>query len=171
MALQDPLVWGDFRDALDILVKSDTPYSAPRVYEDLGTWESMRPIFDGVLELYNGDNSPMNLVLFNDALAHLLRLHRIIRLTRGMALLIGVGGSGKQSLTRLATFAAGYKLFEITLSRGYGDDQLREDLKALYTQTIKQPMSFLFTDAHVVEEGFLERLGGGRLVEMSLYMP
>eukprot|EP00434_Breviolum_minutum_P025657 symbB.v1.2.022672.t1/scaffold1992.1/size93445/3 len=153
VALQDPLVWGDFRDALDILVKSDTPYSAPR---DLGNWESMRPIFDGVLELYNGDNSPMNLVLFNDALAHLLRLHRIIRLTRGMALLIGVGGSGKQSLTRLATFAAGYKLFEITLSRGYGDDQLREDLKALYTATIKQPMSFLFTDAHVVEEGFLE---------------
>lgn len=156
VALQDPLVWGDFRDALDILVKSDTPYSAPRVYEDLGNWESIRPIFDGVLELYNGDNSPMNLVLFNDALAHLLRLHRIIRLTRGMALLIGVGGSGKQSLTRLATFAAGYKLFEITLSRGYGDDQLREDLKALYTATIKQPMSFLFTDAHVVEEGFLE---------------
>ncbi|CAJ1332260.1 unnamed protein product [Effrenium voratum] len=156
VALQDPLVWGDFRDALDILVKSDTPYSAPRVYEDLGSWESIRPIFDGILELYNGDNSPMNLVLFNDALAHLLRLHRIIRLTRGMALLIGVGGSGKQSLTKLATFAAGYKLFEITLSRGYGDDQLRDDLKALYTSTIKQPMSFLFTDAHVVEEGFLE---------------
>ncbi|CAE7170359.1 DHC1, partial [Symbiodinium pilosum] len=137
-------------------VKSDTPFSAPRVYEDLGSWESIRPIFDGILELYNGDNSPMNLVLFNDALAHLVRLHRIIRLTRGMALLIGVGGSGKQSLTRLATFAAGYKLYEITLSRGYGDDQLREDLKALYTQTIKQPISFLFTDAHVVEEGFLE---------------
>eukprot|EP00971_Amphidinium_carterae_P013072 257642-Amphidinium_carterae.1 len=35
-ACADPLVWGDFRDALDILVKSDTPYADPRVYEDLG---------------------------------------------------------------------------------------------------------------------------------------
>eukprot|EP00438_Fugacium_kawagutii_P021974 Skav217002 [mRNA] locus=scaffold1803:60421:72656:+ [translate_table: standard] len=56
--------------------------------KDLGNWESIRPIFDGVLELYNG-----SLARSWQAVAHLLRLHRIIRLTRGMALLIGVGGS------------------------------------------------------------------------------
>jgi len=155
-ALTDPLVWGDFKDAQDILVKSETPYADPRMYEDLGDWARVRPILDGVMEMYNGEYTPMNLVLFNDALAHLLRIHRIIRLTRGMALLIGIGGSGKQSLTKLATYTAGYKLFEIVLSRGYGDEQLREDLKSLYTQTIKQPITFLFTDAHVVDEGFLE---------------
>eukprot|EP00930_Biecheleria_cincta_P003159 TRINITY_DN104093_c0_g1_i1.p1 TRINITY_DN104093_c0_g1~~TRINITY_DN104093_c0_g1_i1.p1 ORF type:complete len:2548 (+),score=550.26 TRINITY_DN104093_c0_g1_i1:162-7646(+) len=155
-ALVDPMLFGDFREAYDILVKSETPYKEPRVYEDLGSWENVRPVLDNILELYNGDNTPMNLVLFDDALAHLMRLHRIIRLTRGMALLIGVGGSGKQSLTKLATFTAGYKLFSITLARGYGDEQLREDLKTLYTMTIKQPISFLFTDSHVVEEGFLE---------------
>jgi dynein heavy chain len=156
VALADPLVWGDFRDALDILVKSETPHADPRTYEDLGSWETVCPILDGVLEMYNGDNTPMNLVLFNDALAHCMRLHRIIRMTRGMALLIGIGGSGKQSLTKLSTYTAGYKLFEIQLARGYGDEQLRDDLKALYSMAIKAPVSFLFTDAHVVQEGFLE---------------
>jgi len=156
VALADPLVFGDFRDVLDILVKSEKPFEDPRTYEDLGSWESVRPILDGVLELYNGDNTPMNLVLFNDALSHCMRLHRIIRMTRGMALLIGIGGSGKQSLTKLATFTAGYEKFEITLSRGYGDDAFRDDLKLMYSTAIKKPVSFLFTDAHVVQEGFLE---------------
>ena len=54
-----------------------------------------------------------NIVLFDDALEHLMRLHRVIRMPRGSALLIGYGGSGRRSLTRLAAFMAGYALFEI----------------------------------------------------------
>lgn len=47
-------------------------------------------------------------------------------------MLIGVGGSGKQSITRFAAHISGFKTFQIELSRGYGAAEFREDLKKLY---------------------------------------
>ena len=101
------------------------------------------------------DHTVMNLVLFDDALEHLTRIHRVIRMSQGHALLVGVGGSGKQSLTRLAAFAAGAEVFEITLSRGYDESNFRDDLKILYQKLgiENKGIVFLFTDGHVAQEG------------------
>lgn len=87
-----------------------------------------------ILEEYNENHKPMNLVLFDDALEHLTRVHRVIRMDQGHALLVGVGGSGRQSVARLAAFAANCEVFEITLTRGYGEEEFREDLKQLYNK-------------------------------------
>jgi dynein heavy chain len=51
---------------------------------------------------------------------------------------------------------AGFDIFTINLVRGYKEDNFREDLRELYRSVLKKPKTFMFTDAHVVEEGFLE---------------
>ncbi|NWU99300.1 DYH10 protein, partial [Upupa epops] len=149
-AMRDPILFGDFRMALS--------EGAPRLYEDIQDYDAAKALFQEILEEYNEFNVKMNLVLFDDALEHLIRVHRMIRLDCGHALLIGAGGSGKQSLTRLAAYTAGCEVFEIILSRGYRESNFREDLRRLYQKLgiENKSMIFLFTDAHVADESFLE---------------
>ena len=75
----------------------------------------------------------------------------MVRQPRGNALLVGVGGTGKQSLTRLASHMNGYKCFQIELTRGYNYESFHEDLKQLYQMTgvNGQDTVFLFTDTQV----------------------
>ena len=53
----------------------------------------------------------MNIVFFKEAVQHILRISRVLRFKRGNALLIGVGGSGKQSLSKLAGYILKNQIF------------------------------------------------------------
>ncbi|KAI4566906.1 hypothetical protein MJG53_015583 [Ovis ammon polii x Ovis aries] len=110
-----------------------------------------------VLDSYNEVNAVMNLVLFEDAVAHICRINRILESPRGNALLVGVGGSGKQSLSRLAAYISALEVFQITLKKGYGIPDLKLDLAAQYIKSAVKnvPSVFLMTDSQVAEEQFL----------------
>uniref|UniRef100_A0A1A9ZFQ2 AAA+ ATPase domain-containing protein n=1 Tax=Glossina pallidipes TaxID=7398 RepID=A0A1A9ZFQ2_GLOPL len=148
--MRDPMLFGDFRNA--------TNESEPRFYEDLLDFDAIFHLFTEILEEYQERRGRLGLVLFEDCLEHLTRVHRTLRMHRGHVLLIGVGGSGKKCITKLSSFAAECEVFEITVARGYNEQSFREDLKILYTMAgvKRKKTSFLFTAAQIVEEGFLE---------------
>ena len=157
-ALEMPILYGDFIKFNEIEEAREAKESTDhvRLVEDLRSYDAIKVVLDSALERYNLSHKAMNLVLFDDCLDHLVRVHRILRLPRGNALLVGVGGSGKQSITRLAAHVANCDVFEITLTRGYSESNFRDDLKTLYGMLPQRGVAFLFTDSHVAEEGFLE---------------
>jgi len=96
----------------------------------------------------------MHLVMFLDACDHVCRIHRVIRAPLGNALLLGVGGSGRQSLTRLSTFCANYKCFQIEVIKGYSMNNWREDVKKALMQAgvENKQTSFLFVDTQIIKD-------------------
>lgn len=88
----------------------------------------------------------MNLVLFRDAIEHgkikklvinvilfiiiflVARIIRVIRQPRGNMLLVGVGGSGRQSLSRLSAYIVSFCVFQIEVTRHYRLQEFREGM-------------------------------------------
>eukprot|EP00058_Branchiostoma_floridae_P010281 XP_002595769.1 hypothetical protein BRAFLDRAFT_200305 [Branchiostoma floridae] len=120
-------------------------------------WDHLNRILVEALDNYNEINAAMNLVLFGDAMSHICRINRILESPRGNALLVGVGGSGKQSLSRLSAFISSLDVFQITLRKGYSINDLKVDLGGVCIKAgVKNiGMMFLMTDSQVPDEKFL----------------
>jgi dynein heavy chain len=63
---------------------------------------------------------------------HICRICRIIDIPVGNALLVGVGGSGKQSLAKLSSFILSYDVVRIMVTTTYGMNDLKADIQAMY---------------------------------------
>ncbi|XP_074223450.1 dynein axonemal heavy chain 11 isoform X1 [Camelus bactrianus] len=144
--LQQPLIYCHFANGRE-----------DPCYMPVKDWEVLKTFLTETLENYNELNAAMHLVLFEDAMQHVCRISRLLRTPQGHALLIGVGGSGKQSLSRLAAYICSLEVFQITLTEGFGVQEFQVDLANLYIRAgaKNMPTVFLLTDAQVLDESFL----------------
>ncbi|XP_070785989.1 dynein axonemal heavy chain 2 [Enoplosus armatus] len=134
--------------------------SESSVYEDLLDMKGLKKFMETQLEDYNMTPGvvPMSLVLFRDAIEHITRAVRVISQLRGNMLLVGVGGSGRQSLSKMAASICEYQVFQVEVTKQYRKQEFREDMKRLYrlTGVDNKPTVFLFNDTQIVDESFLE---------------
>ncbi|TPX54258.1 hypothetical protein SeMB42_g00367 [Synchytrium endobioticum] len=150
----EPLLYGDFLTP---------PTGQSRPYIEIRELRTLAKSIEEYMDDYNSTStSPVKLVMFLDAIEHVSRICRIIRQPGGHALLLGVGGSGRQSLSRLASFMEDYELFQIEVTKSYGLTEWREDLKKVLLEAgiDERRTVFLIADTQIFSESCVEDING-----------
>lgn len=91
------------------------------VYEEVQDYDALCNYLN--IKLNDHNNEPrairMDLVLFKDAITNCCNIYRLLKLERGNVLLVGVGGSGRHSLTKLAAYMAEMKTLKVEVTRSF----------------------------------------------------
>jgi dynein heavy chain len=111
------------------------------------------------MDYYNQMNKDkLSLLLFEYVIQHTSRLSRIIYKPYGNGLLIGLGGNGRKSLAKLASFINECVIFKIEITKSYGKVEWQDDLKSLYKSlgVDNKRIVFTFADTSIKNEMFIE---------------
>jgi dynein heavy chain len=85
-----------------------------RLYDEILDIPALLKQTELYLDDFNGvSKRPMNLAIFLFAVEHVSRICRILKQPGGHMLLVGVGGSGRQSLTRLGAAIYSMEVFQV----------------------------------------------------------
>lgn len=128
------------------------------VYMEVTDRKKLKDLVNEKLVEYNKANISMDIVMFQDAISYMIKIYRILKMGKGHALLVGEGGSGRHSLSKLSSFIARYEKFQITVTKGYGVNAFRDDIKKISKKWgIKNKSGiFLFSDGEIIKPQFIE---------------
>lgn len=135
------------------------PKADTRNYLEVQDLEELKYVVECYLvEFNNMSRRPMNLTMFRYTVEHLSRICRVLKQSRCHSLLIGIGGCGRQSLTRLAAHIMDYELFQIELTRNYSMIEWTKFLKAMLLKlsSTESHGVFLITDTQIKDVRFLD---------------
>ncbi|CDJ34396.1 uncharacterized protein EMH_0001030 [Eimeria mitis] len=151
--------FADVKEMSSMIFADFVQQASNRYYLEVSSAEKLKQVVEDYMQDYNNTFAvPMQLVMFSDACAHVARICRVLRQPSGHALLLGVRGSGRQSLSRLAAFIMETECFQIDATKGYGMVEWREDLKKCFMKSglEDKPQTFLFCDSQILGESMLE---------------
>uniref|UniRef100_A0A7N5JRQ9 Dynein axonemal heavy chain 3 n=1 Tax=Ailuropoda melanoleuca TaxID=9646 RepID=A0A7N5JRQ9_AILME len=135
------------------------PESDQKIYDEITDLKQLTVVMEYYLEEFNNiSKAPMSLVMFRFAIEHISRICRVLKQDKGHLLLVGIGGSGRQSASKLSTFMNSYELYQIEITKNYSSHDWREDLKKIMLQVGVATKStvFLFADNQIKDESYIE---------------
>lgn len=133
-----------------------------KCYNEIKKLDILRFTVEEYLNEYNQSSKvKMDLVVFNYLIQHISRVNRILKLqSNGHALLIGVGGTGRSSATKLACYMSKIEIFQIDVSNKYNQSTWKNDLKTLLRRAgeSKSKIAFFLLDTQIKDDAYLEDL-------------
>lgn len=130
-----------------------------RLYEEIPSLEELQRVGLVFLQEYNDTHlDKVDVTLFRYALQHLARICRVLTIPCGNLLMVGTGGSGRQSLTRLSASIAGYGLRQPEITGTYGLQEWREDVKWALKNSggVGKDLVLLLAEEQIRDDAFLD---------------
>uniref|UniRef100_A0A5F8GCZ7 Dynein axonemal heavy chain 3 n=1 Tax=Monodelphis domestica TaxID=13616 RepID=A0A5F8GCZ7_MONDO len=135
------------------------PEADVKIYDEIIDLKTLTSVMEYYLEEFNNiSKAPMSLVMFRFAIEHISRICRVLKQDNGHLLLVGIGGSGRQSASKLSTFMNSYELYQIEITKNYTNNDWRDDIKKIMLQAgvINKSTVFLFADNQIKDESYVE---------------
>jgi dynein heavy chain len=163
-----PVIHDGLQEPYDNLIKKDSFFvfgnfmeqnTIKKEYKEINSLEGYRAMVTSYIDEYNEINKQkINILLFQECLDNLAKLNRVLSREQGHALQVGLGGDGRRTLTRLATYMQGYQLREMDVQKDvmYNDwqDFLKEIFQNSGSKNIKS--TILVTDNQLNKNIFYE---------------
>ena len=122
--------------------------------------DELRDFVKARLRTFCEEEVDVPLVLYDDALDHILRIDRVFRQPQGHVILIGVSGSGKTTLSRFVAWMNGLKTYQIRVHGKYSSEDFDDDLRDVLRRcgTKDEKICFIMDESNVLDSAFLERM-------------
>ena len=145
----DFFVFGNFMDQNTI----------KKEYKEISNLDAYKTMVTTYIDEYNEINKQkISILLFQECLDNLAKLNRILSREQGHALQVGLGGDGRRTLTRLATYMQGYQLREMDAQKDVLYTDWQDFLRDVFLNSgIKNVTStILVTDNQLSKNVFYE---------------
>ncbi len=112
------------------------------------------------LRIFYEEEMDVPLILFDDALEHVLRIDRVLRQRMGHLLLVGESGVGKSVLSQFVCWMNGMSIYQLKTTQSYTLEQFDEDLRGIIRRAgcQNERLCFIFDESNIKEASFMERM-------------
>ena len=134
-----------------------------RPYEFITNHETLYKKLNEFISIYNSKNktAPMDVVFFDYFVTHILRVCRVLRMPHGNMVLIGHGGSGKQTVCQLASFimtGQSDRYMTFNAPRDFRLFEFKKVIKDIIKKSNYFPVVLLLNDNNVGHNFILENI-------------
>ncbi|SCP04556.1 dynein heavy chain, putative [Plasmodium ovale] len=128
--------------------------SHDKCYDLCKDMEQLTSFLTEELEEYNNFYN-LNIVLFNDAIKHICKLIRIVDNIKSHALLLGIGGCGKTTISKFSSYLSSKVFFEMDFSAQCTDNDVKKYIQNIfYKCAIKNEDIILFLRESKIHDSF-----------------